>query len=358
MSPGQRTMKILFVDEQNSSRKNIMEIFKNRFYMGGQEPSQINYQMSYCQSGTEAFKLFKTNHPDLVLISLGEKSADGHSLCRKIREHEEQRHTGIIFYLRTERLINPISAVECLELGADDFVTDDISSRELIARVNAVLRLKAMTDELRSANHRLEILSLTDDLTGMHNMRSFNAEYQNMLTACKEGRHGIGIVLWDLDHFKEINDRSNHLVGSFIISEIGKLIRFSQVLGPNACLARYGGDEYISCLPIHDPTILMKRADNLRKMIEGSSFKKETYKIKITASVGACWVEPFVFNGQSDDPIKAADVMLYRSKAEGRNRVNGMILRYPVDLNHVGRTHLIDWDACGNDDNISRSDNF
>ncbi|MFP5394440.1 MAG: beta-propeller fold lactonase family protein, partial [Gammaproteobacteria bacterium] len=68
-------------------------------------------------------------------------------------------------------------SVQCLEMGADDFLRRGCSPAEIMARVRAVLRLKAMTDELRSANHRLRILSFTDELTGLANMRSFNQKF-------------------------------------------------------------------------------------------------------------------------------------------------------------------------------------
>src|SRR5690606_14908196 len=136
-------------------------------------------------------------------------------------------------------------AVECLESGADDLVRSTTTDREILARTNAVLKLKAMTDELRSANHRLHQLSYTDELTGLNNMRTLNGKYSKAVKRCLDGESGLGVIMMDLDNFKNVNDSTNHLMGSHVISEVGKLIRGSGILGEEDCAARFGGDEYV-----------------------------------------------------------------------------------------------------------------
>jgi diguanylate cyclase (GGDEF)-like protein len=225
-----------------------------------------------------------------------------------------------------------------------------------VARVNSVFRFKAMADRLRSVNHRLKMLSLTDELTGLSNMRAFNIDYQKLIKGCRKGEHGLGLIMLDLDHFKTINDNANHLVGSFVIGEIGRLIAHSGVLGKKAVAARYGGDEYIVCMPTDNVAVVWDIAERIQDLIMRSVFKKEQYTIKLTSSFGMCWVDPG-FEGKSDDLIKGADVMLYRSKRHGRNMVSGMVLRYPVDFNHIGRPHLVDRDSCRDHHNISRVHN-
>ncbi|MCX6128802.1 MAG: GGDEF domain-containing protein, partial [Proteobacteria bacterium] len=173
---------------------------------------------------------------------------------------------------------------------------------------------------------------------------------------CRKGQGGLGMIMLDLDHFKSINDNANHLVGSFVIGEIGRLIAHSGVLGKHAAAARYGGDEYIVCVPADSIGVIWSMAERILDLIQRSVFKKEQYTIKLTGSFGLAWIDPG-FEGKSDDLIKAADVMLYRSKRQGRNMVSGMILRYPVDFNHVGRPHLVDRDSCRDDDNITRLHN-
>jgi diguanylate cyclase (GGDEF)-like protein len=350
-----KKMKILLITQSSKDRRRFSKMLSE--YNEGMLPE--NGQVSKfilwtADDSKEAFDIFSKRHPDLVILSTSENFAESKELCKNIRRHEERRHTGIVF-VGGEDSNNDIQPVECLEAGADDFISAQTSDREVLARFNVVLRMKSMTDELRSANHRLEILSLTDELTGLSNMRSFNTQYADMLEKCRLGQLGLGVLMMDLDHFKNVNDTANHLVGSHIISSVGRLMKYSGVMGKEACLARYGGDEYVVCMPTASVEDIFERAEAFRKIIEASVFEKDGYKFRVTCSIGVSWIEPF-FDGKSDDPIKAADVMLYRSKEQGRNKVNAMVLRYPVDFHHIGRPHLVERDAGGDDDSVPYRD--
>ena len=349
-----RKMKILVAEPDAGRREHLLKV------LGPQDAIQlanpVRYELFEADSSATAIALFNTVFPDLVVISVQTDTKDGKMLCREIRTHESERHTGIVFLAASETE-GDMLPVECLELGADDFFSVAISHREMIARINAVLRLKDMTDELRSANHRLELLSLTDELTGLHNMRSFNLQFNNYLKTCREGASGLGIIMIDLDHFKEINDTTNHLVGSHVISDVGKLIRLSGILSNKSCPARYGGDEYIICCLSDSVEDVIDKAERLRALLMSALFTKDGYSVRVTASVGVSWIDPG-FDGKQEDPIKASDLMLYRSKKLGRNRVSAMILRYPIDFDHIGRPHLIERDSGSNDNGVPRANNF
>jgi diguanylate cyclase (GGDEF)-like protein len=350
-------MTILLVSSSVSERKRFIAMFEQ--YNRGEIPANANvsqFELVEADGAENAFANFRSRHPDLIMISAQDKVIAGKELCVRIRKSEEQRHTGIVF-ISTSQNDNEMLPVECLEVGADDFIPGQMASREVLARVNVVLRMKSMTDELRSANHRLEILSLTDELTGLANMRLFNMQYVDFLEKCKLGQSGLAVIMMDLDHFKSVNDTANHLVGSHVISSVGKLMKHSQIMGKESCQARYGGDEYVVCMLVPNVEEAYRRAEAFRKMVETAQFEKDGYKFKITCSVGVSFVEPF-FDGKSDDPIKAADVMLYRSKEHGRNCVNSMILRYPIDFHHVGRTHLIERDASSDHDSVPTRNNI
>lgn len=300
----------------------------------------------------DALNIFNTVHPDLVIIA--DNLVDGGDLCDFIRSSEEARHTGIIFFETEEK---GKSSVEALELGADDYITRNKEPRETLARASAVIRLKKMTDELRSANHKLEVLSYTDDLTGLYNMRFLQNFIQDAALKCRIYQESYSIVMIDLDNFKSINDTTNHLIGSFIISEVGKLLRLTSIFGKNACIARYGGDEYIAVVPTKDIKSIENMANNFRDLIKKATFQKDGFELKITSSIGVCYVEPG-FSGDPNNAIICADLMLYKSKGQGRDQVNSLTLGDSVDFNHICRTHLIDRDPSGKNNNISRFNNI
>jgi diguanylate cyclase (GGDEF)-like protein len=345
-------MKLLIIEPDIAVGYSLNRVFDyGNDHLSAESSNGVRYQIIRCRSLDNAFQIFKRKHPDVVLINLSESGEQAFALCRRIREHEDQRHTGVIFY-QGEASHSQLLPVQCLEVGGDDYIENKASRREILARVNTLYRFKIMTDELRLANHKLKVLSLTDELTGLHNMRSFNIEYNKILHDCHENRTGFGIVMVDLDRFKQINDQTNHLVGSFVIGEVGRLMRHSGILSEKSIAARYGGDEFVLCIPAQSAADVWQAAEKLNDLIFRTVFRRDDHIVNVTSSMGLSWVEPG-FDGKSDDPIKAADVMLYRSKKNGRNQINGMILRYPVDFDHVSRSHLIDRDTCGDNHRIS-----
>lgn len=293
------------------------------------------YELITAPGAEAGFKNFSEAHPDLIIIRTDIDKDHGRDLCRKVRVQEGQRHTGVIFWHRKEITSDQL-VVDCLESGADDFLGPRCSIQEIQARVRSVLRLKGMTDELRSANHRLQMLSMTDELTGLANMRCFNSKFMIALKLCRAGHSGLGVIMLDLDHFKQVNDSSNHLVGSYIIGEVGRLIKNSGIFSEHDVAARYGGDEFIIFCPAQGLTDVVGKAEELRFRIFQSKFQRDGMTFQITASLGCIYVESG-FAGQAEGPIKAADMMLYRSKGLGRDRVSGMVLHPDSDLKQIER---------------------
>ena len=97
----------------------------------------------------------------------------------------------------------------------------------------------------------------------------------------------------------------------------------------------------------------MEKAKALGKLIERTSITYDKWTINVTASIGVAWA-PAGFSGSNEDLVKAADAMLYRSKDNGRNRVSGMVLRYPIDFDHIGGTHLVDGDSGSDNNSVPR----
>ncbi len=318
-----RPMHVLIVDPDDRHRLELMHLLKTAKMCVGMVVNGVG-------SASEAIERFRYYHPDLLLISGGDFFAKSAEIIREIRSFEGNRHTGIIIANRGHEDEGSRS-VAVLEMGADDYLRSDCSDAELVARVRSVLRLKAMTDELRQANHKLEVLSLTDDLTGLANMRCFNQRYVELLDECRKGSFGAGILMLDIDHFKSVNDSTNHLVGSHVLSGIGRLLPTIASFGDRDILARFGGDEFIVACEAMDYRYLRDLGEALRQAIAEAAFDCEGHHVRVHASIGVAWVERG-FRGRAEDIIKAADLMLYRSKNSGRNIVSGMVLKYPVQL--------------------------
>jgi two-component system cell cycle response regulator len=190
----------------------------------------------------------------------------------------------------------------------------------LLARVRAHLRIKDLTDKLEIANRRLQQLVDIDDLTGLYNMRSVYQKLDNEIARAKRFGRAVGVVMMDMDDFKSVNDSNDHLFGSFVLSEVGKLI--GENIRQVDFAARYGGDEFLIALSETTVEGAALFCERLRAVIEGYHFKSPTSAMNLTASLGLAVIEPSAFpNMDAKSLVRAADNALYRAKRNGKNCV-------------------------------------
>ncbi|ABV35233.1 diguanylate cyclase [Shewanella sediminis HAW-EB3] len=169
--------------------------------------------------------------------------------------------------------------------------------------------------QLKAANERLEHLSQTDGLTQLHNRRHWQMCMQKEFD--RHSRYGdkTSLVMFDIDHFKKINDNYGHLAGDKVIQHISHLLK--QSLRETDCAGRYGGEEFSVVLAHTCAKGALNFADRLRKKIEKSElvFEKET--IKVTVSMGISDINDQLEN--SGQWLAYADRALYQAKESGRN---------------------------------------
>lgn len=193
-------------------------------------------------------------------------------------------------------------------------------SRDVSALKKAEAALAKLNLRLEHANEQLAQLSRTDTLSGLFNRRTLHETLRREYKLrSRAGDRGSGqnfcLVLFDIDHFKSINDTRGHLVGDQIIREFALLLRSG--IRSTDSLFRYGGDEFLLILP---GTCLENGrgvANKLLKMVRRKTFVVEDGKLKLTASAGvASSAESRGINGL----LRKADRRLYTSKKSGRDR--------------------------------------
>ncbi|GAB3269570.1 sensor domain-containing diguanylate cyclase [Parahaliea aestuarii] len=172
------------------------------------------------------------------------------------------------------------------------------------------------TAELRSANRRLAVAAREDPLTGLLNRRGLldiaAAEVQRFQ---RTGRT-FSVMLVDLDHFKQFNDRHGHACGDFVLQEVAGLL--CQRLRDMDTLARWGGEEFILIVPETSGPGAAALAENLRSCVAGHRFHYAGQEMAVTLTLG---LATFVTGDNLEQCIARADAALYRGKAAGRNRV-------------------------------------
>lgn len=194
--------------------------------------------------------------------------------------------------------------------------------------IGAMMRaLRVLKERMRERNSlakerealitQLQTSSNTDFLTGVLNRRAFYTHADQQLGVAQRYGRAVSVVLFDIDHFKRINDTYGHQAGDVVLIGVSQCV--AQLLRKVDVLARYGGEEFIILLPESDLVQAASVADKLRVALEECVFDIEgDRRIKVTASFGVAALN----GGEALDRLtKRADMALYRAKRLGRNRV-------------------------------------
>jgi diguanylate cyclase (GGDEF)-like protein len=179
-------------------------------------------------------------------------------------------------------------------------------------------------DTLVARTRELEEKSSTDGLTGLLNRAAFDTYLADQMASCRRAGTPLSLVLIDVDHFKQVNDRHGHVAGDGVLQRIAQCLRGTHRAKDKPC--RYGGEEFAIILPETDGPGAKVVAERLReKIAQTPHVLSPTQTIVVTASFGVVTIPGAGVNtkapGTPTDLIAAADSCLYEAKHAGRNRV-------------------------------------
>lgn len=293
-------MRVLIADDDALSRRILEDSLRS-----------WGYDVLITKNGWEAWEeLQRDDAPQLVILDWVMPGMDGVDICKKVRTGDSKKYIYIILLTaKTGRK----DIIKGLESGADDYIIKPFDPDELRYR----LRIGERIIELEQRNMRL---ASTDYLTGLLNRRSFMESLEAEINRCEREKKPLGIIIADIDHFKEINDSYGHQAGDIVLQgfarNVTKACRLYDFIG------RYGGEEFIICLPGADRQETAKIAERIRFTVERYKefIPDKNVCISITASFGVASLD---MNAQEsvDQLISNADNALYRAKDGGRNRV-------------------------------------
>jgi two-component system, cell cycle response regulator len=159
--------------------------------------------------------------------------------------------------------------------------------------------------------------ALRDGLTKAFNKKYFTDRLESDLTFALRHQSPLVLVMFDIDHFKKVNDGFGHLAGDYVLKHLAQTVRAK--IRREDCFARYGGEEFAIVLPEIDGGSCLPFAEKIRQIVEKTDFKFENVRIPVTISMGIATIDPELTEGAAI--IKRADERLYEAKASGRNRV-------------------------------------
>ncbi len=274
--------------------------------------SQGNVMFAQC--GEEGLRLALQSIPDLILLDISMPDMDGFEVLMHLKQDQATVGIPVIFITGI-----PDSDTEekGLTLGAVDYITKPFPPAVVIARVRHQLSLQRLTLALKEANEQLTLLAMTDPLTGAYNRRYFIDMLKNELLRARRYNYPISVMMIDIDHFKNINDRFGHNIGDQVIIEVVNIS--SDFLRKSDVFSRFGGEEFIILLPETTLELATTIAERLCAKIANSPIDIPKKNLVITVSAGVTQVE--AHEDTLEKIIKRADTALYQAKQQGRNRV-------------------------------------
>ncbi|MEM7160128.1 MAG: diguanylate cyclase [Myxococcota bacterium] len=276
---------------------------------------ELGHAVTVAHGWTDALRAFDPLATDLVLMDAVMPNVDGLKLTRLLRE---QSQSYVPFVFLTGLTSNEVRE-QCIDAGADDFLTKPVDRIELRVRLKAMLRIRALTKAIENKSRELERAARTDPLTGVGNRRVFDERL--VAEIARSRRHGrpLALLMFDIDHFKAVNDGYGHVAGDKLLELFGTVLQEQVRASDLAC--RYGGEEFMVIAPETTAEQARSLAERIRR-----SFGERSVEIQAggpqSVSVGIAGSDIM-----EDVPVErrslviAADAALYRAKARGRDRV-------------------------------------
>ncbi|HSK18863.1 MAG TPA: diguanylate cyclase [Longimicrobiales bacterium] len=297
--------RILVVDDNQDN----IEIIATRLRYRG-------YEILEAGDGEQALALVREAAPDLILLDVMLPDIDGYEISRRIKGADDLPFIPIILVTARDSTQDKVAG---LDAGADDYLTKPINFPELEARVRSMLRIKRLQDELEEKNKELERLSISDGLTGLFNHRHIHGLLAEEFERVARTNDCMSVAMFDLDHFKSVNDTYGHQAGDRVLVELADILR--EVARDVDRLGRYGGEEFMALLPetcIDDAAVFVER---VRREVARRPFDVGgDDPLHMTLSAGVA-TYPHETIRDVESLVRLADQALYTAKETGRNRV-------------------------------------
>lgn len=274
------------------------------------------YGVHVARNGGEAWRLMqRPDAPALILLDWVLPDTDGIELCRRLRALNREPYAYIIMVTAHAEKRNIVAAMEA---GADDYIIKPFDENELQVRIHAGRRIIELNTELIAAREAQRFLATHDVLTRVQNRRAIMEHAREQLASMSVSNAPFSVIMFDIDHFKAINDTYGHQMGDSVLREVAQ--RLDGVMDGDNAIGRFGGEEFLITLPAMHAETAMMIAEQYRAYIADIPVVVDDEYITVTASFGVATLDESRVDGL-DSLIARADAALYRAKANGRNRV-------------------------------------
>jgi two-component system, cell cycle response regulator len=265
------------------------------------------YQPTLVEDGEKALKILQTDDaPKLAILDWLMPGMDGIQVCRSLRSSPNRRYT---YLLMLTSMADKERLIEAMDAGTDDYISKPFDERELQCRLRAGRRIIELEEALRVQADR-------DPLTGMFNRRAILEALEHEASRSRREGKNLAVLMLDVDHFKQVNDKYGHLTGDQVLREVSRRMRHS--LRDYETVGRYGGEEFLAIVCNADENVAHLVAERIRVAVSATQVITDRGSFQVTISIGAACAKGARTNSSS--MISRADVALYQAKSQGRNR--------------------------------------
>jgi len=258
------------------------------------------------QDPRDLFSALDEDAPDLLLLDFDLPGASGAEVCRALRSDPRWESLPVVFL---SSHAGPDTMRRVFEAGGDDFLTKPFDPEELLARITNRF------ERTRSLRRHAD----TDPLTGLANRRRSVPQIDRFLRTAARSGAPVCLVVLDLDHFKQVNDRFGHAAGDQVLRSLAGML--TRELRSEDVVARWGGEEFVIVMQGVTKADCVRRVEHLQEVFRGQRFNGSAEEFSVTASAG---VAQFPGDGTTTTTLyESADRALYLAKASGRDRVCG-----------------------------------
>jgi two-component system, cell cycle response regulator len=309
--------RVLLADDDRLTCEFIAEILRRN-----------GHDVEIVSDGEAAIERAGRGGLDLALLDVLMPRINGLEACRIVKSLPGAGSLPVVLLtMRTDTS----ARIEGLRVGADDYICKPIDERELLSRVNAMLRMKRLGDQVAAAKARLEELSTHDEMTGLYNFRHLNTRLGDEFKRSERYHDPLSCLLIDIDGLKAWNESHGRAVGDAIVRDTARAIRAA--LREIDVVARYGGDEFLVILPSTHFAGALAAADRVWRDVRALSWTVEKSlrasragggssppTARITLSIGVA-LFPSRDVRSKDQLLRAAEASLLRSKRDGGDRI-------------------------------------
>ena len=297
--------KRVLIAEDDAVSRHVLKSFLHKW----------NYDVTAETDGAAALRILESDDsPRLAVLDWMMPGMEGVQICQRIRERKKGPYIYLLLLTaRSEKR----DLLRGLELGADDYLTKPFDSEELRARLLVGERILTLQDDLIAAREELRFRATHDVLTGIANRAAVMDALRGELSRQVREQRSFGVILVDIDHFKNVNDTFGHLCGDEVLRWVTR--RMKECVRPYDTLGRYGGEEFLIIAPDVDGNGALALAERIRSIVASKPVVTQGGEVSVTVSLGAA----LSTSTRSADPqmlLRLADQALYRAKDNGRNR--------------------------------------